>query len=253
MKERLIIGLWRLSLFTLVCLSIFAGCKGESMDDCFTNSGETVTENRQASPFNKIELYNNVNLVIEKGDQYSIRVEGSKNILSAIKTTLTDTSLVITNTLKCNWARDYDHEITVYVCAPSLNTIHYEASGNLSTKGQLFYDFLEVNAWGGSGSINMNLDCNVLKLALHYGTVDFNIEGSSRITTIYANSYGPFDCANLISNIMYIGNSGTNDCRVHALHILHAQVSSVGNIYYSGNPHELNCSVLGSGKIIKVD
>lgn len=241
------------SFIILIAIITLAGCKGDNLDDCFSNTGDVVVESRSAVYFETVNLYDNINLVIEPGTDYSIRIEGGENLLSAITTDVNDSVLIIHNTMKCNWIRDYENEITVYITSPGLKSIRYESSGDVRTKEILTLEELEINVWGGSGSIIMDVDCIKLNLGLHYGTVDFNISGSAVTTTIYANSYGPFYCEQLNSNIVFIRNSGTNDCYIHANHILGAEITSVGNIYYTGNPYSLSCNATGAGKLIKLE
>ena len=244
---------WVASVVLFVSCMLFSACSPEQLDDCFTNTGPQATIEREVDVFHSIELYNNVNLVIVQGDSYNIKVEGGKNILSAIKTDVSDSILIIQNTMKCNWVRNYKREVTVYATVPSLREIIYEGSGDVRNEGQIKLDSLQVSIWGGAGSFNLNLDVENLKLALHYGTADLTVKGRALITTIFANSYGPFYCSELISNITYIRNSGTNDCYVYALHILEVEIPSVGNIYYSGDPPVIKMNITGSGKLIKAE
>ena len=237
----------------LVILLLMTACNREQLDDCYTRTGPMVTEERPSGYFERIELYDNVNLVLIEGNQPTLKIEAGQKLLDAIKTEITDSTLLIRNTLKCNWVRSYDREITVYATAPALHEIRYEGSGDVRTAGPVTLDSLQVSIWGGAGTFDLDLHAYQLNLALHYGTVDLHVKGKAVLTTIFANSYGPFYCNDLISNIVYIRNSGTNNCHVHAEHILEAEITSVGNIYYTGNPYELKSSISGSGKLIKAD
>ncbi len=237
----------------LVILLLMTACNREQLDDCYTRTGPMVTEERPSGYFERIELYDNVNLVLIEGNQPTLKIEAGQKLLDAIKTEITDSTLLICNTLKCNWVRSYDREITVYATAPALHEIRYEGSGDVRTAGPVTLDSLQVSIWGGAGTFDLDLHAYQLNLALHYGTVDLHVKGKAVLTTIFANSYGPFYCNDLISNIVYIRNSGTNNCHVHAEHILEAEITSVGNIYYTGNPYELKTNISGSGKLIKMD
>jgi hypothetical protein len=242
------------NILSLLFLLVFiAGCKKENLDDCFSNAGDVVAETRQLSYFENISLYDNVNLVLVDGNGFSVKVEGGENLISSVQTEVIDSTLVIHNSMKCNWVRDYKNELTVYVSSASLKSIRYESSGDLKTIGNLKFDELSISVWGGSGSFDLDLDCNRLDLGQHYGTVDFNVSGKSLLTAIYSNSYGPFNCYGLSSNIVYIKSNGTNDCFINANHILEAEITSVGNIYYTGNPYEIKSQVSGSGKLIKIE
>jgi len=239
--------------FLILLITVLFSCNSEQLDDCFTKTGADITEERTTEYFHRIELYDNVNLVLVPGNTPFLEIKGGKNLLPAIKTEIKDSTLIIRNTLKCNWTRSFDREITVYATAPALREIRYEGSGDIRTKGQIKLDSLQVNIWGGAGSFDLDLDVTKLKLAMHYGTVDLTVKGKALITTIFANSYGPFYCSELISNIAYVRNSGTNQVYVYAKHILEVEITSVGDIFYYGNPYDIKMNVTGAGKLIKID
>jgi hypothetical protein len=239
--------------FLILLITVLFSCNSEQLDDCFTKTGADITEERAAEYFHSIELYNNINLVLVPGNTPFLEIKGGKNLLPAIKTEIKDSTLIIRNTLKCNWTRSFDREITVYATAPALREIRYEGSGDIRTEGQIKLDSLQVNIWGGAGSFDLDLDVTKLKLAMHYGTVDLTVKGKALITTIFANSYGPFYCSELISNIAYVRNSGTNQVYVYAKHILEVEITSVGDIFYYGNPYDIKMNVTGAGKLIKID
>lgn len=237
----------------LTVIYLITSCKKEKLDDCFTSAGELVSVERPASYFHSISMNDNVNLIVRSGDNFTIEAEGGKNLLDAIGTEIKDSILVISNSLSCNWIRDYDNPLNVIVTSPALKNIRYESSGDITSEGLIKIDELSISVWGGGGSINLDLDCNDLNLGLHYGTVDFNVRGKSKMTTIYANSYGPFNCNQLDSDIVYIRNQGTNNCYIHANHILEAVITSIGSIYYTGDPYDLKCDDTGEGEFIKLD
>ena len=239
--------------FLFFAVSLTTSCTSENVDDCFSNTGVQITKTRTVAGFNKIELYDNVNLVLVPGISTEIEVEAGKNIIDAIKTEISDSTLVIRNTMECNWVRNFNREITVFVSANNLKEIRYEGSGDVSNIGQLSLDSLYINIRGGAGSFNFDVNIHKLNLSMHYGTADIHVRGKSMITTIVAGGFGPFYCNDLISNIVYISSGGSNDCYIHAVHILESKIFSVGNIYYTGNPYRLESTVLGSGKLIKLD
>lgn len=232
--------------------SVFiSSCSIDDLDECITNAGPNTIETREIAFYDSIELYNNVNIVLEPGSESRIRVEAGENILSFVKTVIVNNTLVINNTMKFNWLRDYSREITVYLPANNLKNIRYEGSGDITSSGILKVESLDISAWGGSGDITVDVECFKLNLALHYGTVKFDVKGQSAMTTIFANSYGPFHCDKLISDIVFIRNCGINDCYVHATTTLDAEVTSVGNIYYCGNP-TIKFNKIGEGSLMRI-
>ncbi len=242
-----------LAVAVMFCAVSFFGCNSEQLDDCYTNTGPETVEVRQVEDFQRIELYNNVNLVLVPGNQTSVEVKCGKNLLDAIETEVNNGILTVRNTMKCNWVRNYDREITVTATVPQLVELRYEGSGDVTTAGQLRLDSLQLSIWGGAGSFTLDVDVPVLRLAEHYGTADITVKGKALITTIFANSFGPFYCSDLISNIVYIRNNGSNHCYVHALHVLEAEITSAGDIYFSGDPYDVKSKITGSGRLIKID
>jgi len=241
-----------LILITLAFVSV--SCGKDNAFDLFQSSGPVVKEERDATKFfNKISIYNNINLVITQGPNTSITIEGGSNLLSDITTeTGDDSTLTIRNLNKYNWVRSYDKEITAYLQINRLWNIRYESSGDITTTDTLHLDSLRVEAWGGSGTIKMDINCGTSSFIMQYGSMDFDISGKCGVTYIFANSYGPFNCLGLKSINTFIRNSGTNDCYVNAIERIDADLRSVGNIYYSGNPPVVNANVTGTGQLIPI-
>jgi len=237
----------------MMSLAILLGsCGKDNIFDLFQSSGPIVKEQREITGFfNKISIYDNVNLVLTQGPTNSITVEGGRNLLSDITTEIGDDStLTIHNNNKYNWVRSYDKEITAYLQVNQLCSIRYESSGDITTTDTLHFDSLRVEAWGGSGTIKMDIDCGTSWLIMQYGSMDYDISGKCGVTYIFANSYGPFHCLGLMSYNTFIRNSGTNDCYVNAIERIDADIRSVGSIYYSGNPPIVNASLTGTGQLI---
>jgi hypothetical protein len=229
-------------------------CGKDNAFDLLQSSGPIIQEQRDLSGyFDQISMYNNVNLVLSQGLNTSIMVEGGSNLLSNITTEIgDDKTLTIRNNNKYNWVRSYDKEITVYLQVNHLWKIRYESTGDITTIDTIHQDSLRIDAWGGSGKINMTIDCGTSWLIMQYGSMDFDISGLSGVTYVYNGSYGPFHCLALKSYITFITNNGTNDCYVNAIERMDAEIRSLGNIYYTGDPPILNSKVTGSGQLIHI-
>jgi hypothetical protein len=79
------------------------------------------------------------------------------------------------------------------------------------------------------------------------------ISGQTGVNFIYSASYGPFHCLDLESGFLFMRNASTNDCYVNVKHHFEYEITSLGNIYYKGNPEEISGTVSGSGKLIKYE
>ena len=238
-------------LITIISFGFFS-CK-KDISDCFTSTGEIITENRSTEDFHLIFLNDNVNLVITHDTVNAVKVEAGENIIGSIKTEFDNGHLIIQNTCICNWVRSYKKDITVYVFTNNLDSLKYESSGNVSCTNTIICDSISIDVWGGAGTIELNLDVKISKLNLHYGTADMIFHGSSPNTYIYNASYGLFHCKDLYATNVYINNRGSNNCYIRAERILEAKIESIGNICYYGNPDTITSNITGDGKLIKMD
>ena len=230
----------------------FFSCK-KNTGDCFTNTGKIITENRTSKDFHLISLNDNINLILTQDSLNTVIVEAGENIINSIKTEFVNGHLNIKNTSSCNWLRSYAKEINIYVSVKHLDSLKYESSGNVSCTNTIKSDSISVDVWGGAGIIDLDFDIKNVKLNLHYGTTEMIFSGSANVVYIYAASYGPIYCENLISGNVYINNRGTNNCYVRANQVLEATIENIGNIYYYGNPEVVLSNITGEGELIKME
>lgn len=244
-----------ISALTLLFIAvIFPSCEKDHFWDFTKSTGDIVTVNRPVNEnFTKIHLNDDVNLVITQGNSYSIRVEGGENILSGIETSISDSLLTIRNNNKFNWVRSYDKKFTAYVTMPHIIDLKYEATSTVTNTDTIREDSLTVSAVGGSGYIDLIIKTGSSKLSIIYGSVDMKISGQTGLNFIYSASYGPIHCLDLESSFIFMRNASTNDCYVNVKHHFEYEITSLGNIYYKGNPEEISGTVSGGGQLLKYE
>lgn len=234
----------------LIIFSTFLSCGKKS--SCLKSTGSNVTEIRALTAnISEIILKDNVNLVLTQGNNVLLKVEGGKNLLPYINTKIDGNTLVITNDNKCNVLRTYSKDITVYLTTPNINTINYTGYGNITSTNTFTIDALNFETRNGTGSINLSLQVNKLKIIQHAGPADFTINGSANYTYIYTGGGGWFYLKNFASNSIHVNTNGEGDVQVNPIQKLLVELTSIGNVEYYSNPI-LTVSVhTGSGKIIK--
>jgi hypothetical protein len=237
-------------LFVVILLPwILAGCAKDG-GVCVTTTGQLVRQARNVNYFTQIDIQDNVNLVLKTDTGNSVVVEAGQNIISGVSTTVSGGILNIRNNNKCNWLRDYSKPVNVYVTASGLWKISYNGSGDITTSGTLKQDSLNVEVWGGCGTINLTLDLWQGSFSLNMGTVDFRLHGVCAITSVYSGDYGLYDARDMKTGYTFITNKGSNDSYVMAVNDLDATIGSIGNIYYSGNPKNVKAAITGTGQVI---
>lgn len=249
-------------LFFLVSL-LSASCS--KVDKLFLN-GEPVTEQRATGGhFGVLCMYNNVNVKLVQSDHPHLELTCPKNLIGNIVTEVRNDSLIIRNDNEYNWLRTYDYDINLTVYYDSLREITYASIGRLecpeplvgylhatdSIVGSYSSNFI-LRIKEGSGDININFDCQVMKLVFSNGTSKVTLRGEAGYVEYYLKSYGAVHAETLNSNIVKVMSHSTNDIYVWARSQLIAQLFSIGNVYYKGNPNiEEHCE--GDGRVIKLE
>ncbi len=250
-------------LFFLVSL-MAASCS-----KMFTN-GTPVTEHRNLGQrFETICIYNNVNVKLVNSNHQGIELTCPENLLEKVTTEVKGDSLIIKNENDFNWLRSYDYSIDMTVYFDSLREITYASIGDLrcadsiSGYGSLVTDTITLGIdttgidttqigldsimayWSssfvlrikeGSGDIDLCFKCDVLKTVFSFGTSRVTLRGTAGYAEHYVKSYGCIHAETLNSNIVKVMSQSTNDTYVWARSQLIARLSSIGNVYYKGQP-----------------
>lgn len=227
-------------------------CEKDSLCNCTESTGSTVTETRSISPFTRIELRNNVDLVVHTDTFYHLSVTAGSHLVDGIKTEVEGNTLKLSNINRCNWLRSFKNTFIVDVWVNSLEEITVEeASGNIDFADTLKQN-LVLNSGSSTGDYHLKLDCSSATLALHTGPADLYVQGHIGVTYAYSSGYGKIDMSETDSDDIYIANFGTNDLYIKANKRIDAELSYVGNIYYRGNPSQIDEKYTNSGRLINI-
>ncbi|MEO5570543.1 MAG: DUF2807 domain-containing protein [Bacteroidia bacterium] len=228
----------------------FSSCEKDHAFDCFKNTGETITVDRPAAAFNRIEMNNNVDLVVHFGAVYSVNVTAGANIINGITTEIIDNVLYIKNDNKCNWVRSFNTKFIVDVTTDDLINLVNNGSGNVTFEDTLrTYEFIYDN-WNASGIIDFKFNGERILIKIHTGTADINIGGTTGLNYVYLFGFGNMNCKDLNAKTAFIVNMGSGDCSVRVSDELNATIESIGSIYYTGSPSSVTSVITGTGKLI---
>lgn len=204
----------------------------------------------------------------------TIFIRAGENLIDHIiaDTSKSDT-VTINNLNKMNWLRPFEavREMTIYY--DTLSTILFNSNGKLnsdiiagfdipmtvdsiiiinsdtitlvdtipipdtiSSTSEIVRSALMVQILGGSGILNLKVNCYKLDILYQAGTADVNVSGNAPISYVYTdeNAHGPVRCNKLTSNIFYITAYGTNIVAAKAFHAIDAYNYNNGIVCYVG-------------------
>lgn len=224
----------------------FTSCK-KNLFNSIKGKGETVTETRNLSGFNKISLSIDGDVNYVQDTVYFVEISAQQNVLDVITTEVSAGELKIDSR---RWIRKHNG-ITILVHSPDLRAMHLSGSGNIASSFDIVTTGLELNV-SGSGNITL--------AAVHTDELEVTISGSGNIVVSDGAASNQRATISGSGNIEMDGLqahnsngkiSGSGSISVWVLDQLNATISGSGDIKYRGNPG-VNTHISGSGSVIHI-
>jgi hypothetical protein len=189
-------------------------------------AGSIVSESRDVSGFDEVELRGFGNLSIEQTGGESLTVEAEEDVLPKLATEVVNGRLIIGpepgTTVRTTGPIDY--ELTV----ENLNALEVSGSGNVQAEG-IETDRLAVTV-GGAGNVKIGGEADEQEV---------NVSGS-----------GVYRAEDLESREAKVGVAGAGSAIVNASEELDADVGGAGSVEYVGDP-DVEQDVSGAGRLSK--
>jgi hypothetical protein len=207
--------------------------------------GPAVKQDRNGGTFNEIHTHGSFNVEITDGATNSVQVEAQQNLQEYIEVENRSGELHIRN--KQGYNIQSDHDITVYVTAPSLKGIYLSGSGNLKSINQLNgSDKFEINSQG-SGNVNVDVETSDLKASIA-GSGNITLKGkTSELEGRIAGS-GNIKAREMQSANTSVQISGSGNAEVVATQKLNTNIAGSGDVKYWGDA-SVDSKVRGSGSV----
>ena len=241
----LIVVLLVMALSTLACGVTIDGVDLNSV----RGSGTVVTEERQVSNFEQVELSGIGALVIEVGSEETLVIEAEDNLLEYIETTVRGDTLEIGSRERTNLQPT--EPISYYLTVKSLDSISVSGLGNVVVPG------LEATRFSvdisGAGDVNLeSLDAERLDISIS-GLGSLGIDaGQVSEQSIDLSGSGGYNGRNLESADAEIYVSGLGSASVWATENLFVNISGSGSVRYAGDP-SVDMDISGLGSLKKID
>ncbi len=232
---------------------LFYGCKKDHGNDLFKPTGKDETRIREVSGFNKIKLYNKIDVYLTQGPVFEVKVTAGKNLHIGIITIVDeDSTLSIKNENDFNFIRSQTRKISVHITAPHFHYLENKGVGTIYCNNTLVEDTISVYL-ESSGDVHLNVNSYTLKTSSH-GNGDVYVTGNT--FNSFNNLFGTNildmkDCN--VTSYMYITSNSVCNAHVKAPEngLFEGDIYSSGNVFYSGNPFAINFKYSGKGTVIK--
>lgn len=234
MKRRIIL------LLSVVLL--LAACDG--VGGIRRGSGNVITEERDVSGFDKIQVTGSGTAEVIQGETESLVIEAEDNVMPTIESEVRDGVLVLSQKANANINITKPIKYTVTM----IDVAGFEISGSGAINSDSIDTSIIELAISGSGDINI--------ASLDGDSVDVNISGSGNVEidgdvadqVVEVSGSGDYSAADLRSGTAAITIGGSGSATVWVDTTLDVTVSGSGKVNYYGDPI-LTQSVSGSGQV----
>jgi hypothetical protein len=252
-------------------------------------SGNVVEETRPINGVTGVDLGTIGNVIIEIGDEESLRIEAEDNLMKFFETQMQGQTLRIeTNPSNVNLRPT--KPVYFFLTVKQLESVGISGSGDIQVPdlkssrfsaeiggsgdinlGDLVAERLDISI-GGSGDVSMDLaeltslrvgingsgditlmevDTEDLSLSVN-GSGSLRIdEGSIELQDININGSGNLQAEDVVSRESNIGINGSGNITIWVIETLNVRIMGSGNVRYFGRP-AVSTSGNGSGDIISM-
>ena len=232
-------------LSTLIVLLLVA-CKKPA---CFEDAGSVVTIQRQTTSFHRINLFDDVDVILTQDTIESIKVKAPKFIEPNISIKNENGALTIRNNTTCRWLRNPSEKVEVYIAIKNLDYFEYSGSGNVRSSNTIKANKINFYSATGAGNIAISLEAKEVAAWVEYESADFIFRGKADVCYCYANSRGTLQFDDFEVKRLVIGYAGNRNATVVATESIEATLYHTGNVYYKGNPSNISTTFYSTGRL----
>lgn len=242
----------RLILITLLALFFASGplaAQWGRQKKVQGNGNIEKQERNLGNDFTAVKSCCSMIVLITKGDQHSVTVETDENLLEYIETEVAGDRLTIRR--KDGFDLESSQRIKVYVTMPKIAGLYASSSSDLLVTGNFTGDKLDLDV-SSSAEIEVNFTGSRVE-------VDGSSSGRIRLTgaadrmTVDLSSSSRVEAENFTTKQLKAEASSSGKLSVKVTEEIDADVSSSGQVNYSGTPTKVYSDASSGGKVRKID
>ena len=204
--------------------------------------------NRNITGFNELHVSSGIDVYLSQGSE-SVRIEADDDIMEDIIVEKNGKALIIkVDNPVMNWFASRG-PIKAHVGFEDLKKIQISGGSDLEGEGALEFDKLDMSASGGS-DIKLSLKANELKINSSGGS-DVKLEGYVSYFEGSASGGSDIKAQDLETEVANINSSGGSDVHISVSRKLVANSSGGSDLYYYGDPEDVDSNESGGSDITK--
>lgn len=244
---KLLLAFFILIFINTSCLIVDVDDSSDEADNSIRGSGTIITQVRTLPEFHAIEMSTAGTVYITYGDTQKVLVTVDDNIMDYIIVSAQNGKLFITTQ---QHVRLNHFHLVVEVTMTDLTELVTSSAGSIIGKSPFIAD--EVNlTLISAGDIRLDLTADQLNSKI-LSAGDLYLSGSAREHAAVLASAGDLHAFNLRTDTTRINLSSAGHAEVTVLRLLDATISSIGSLFYKGNP-VIYQRISGPGRLINAN
>lgn len=232
---------------TVLVISILTiGGLVTSCIDAVRGNGNVVTEDRPVKEFDALRVSGSFEVIIEQGNEESLRIEADENLMEIIETDVRSGTLIIhteENVIRAE-------SLKAYITFIDLYDIEISGAVELDCIGDLAFEDLFIEA-SGATEIDLDLNTELLEIGLS-GSSEIDLSGTASEMTIDASGAAELFAEDLELKTCYLSISGAGSAVVNVSDLLDIDISGAASVKYKGEPR-ISQRVSGAAKVRRID
>ncbi|UCG23839.1 MAG: DUF2807 domain-containing protein [Chloroflexota bacterium] len=227
-------------LLLLTAILTVTACNANIVD----GSGDLITETREVSGFDSIDLSGSGEVIVTQGGSESLTVETDDNVMEHVETEVRGGTLHLGFEEGLNLIDPTRLIFTVGV--DDLSELRISGSGDFEADS-VDTDRFNVTV-SGSGDVQIgDLMADSVEARIS-GSGDVDLAGEATTQDVTISGSGKYRAGDLASESVEVSISGSGNATVWATESLDSNISGSGTVNYYGRP-SINSSGSGSGQI----
>lgn len=250
----------RILSLILIYISLAMSCNGEDVPGCFRNEGNIVREEVAVAAFDRITVFENIELILVPGLEQKVEIETGEYLRKEVSATVDDRRLILRNKISCNFVRDYG--ITkIYVSSPDLLEIRSSSGYPIRSAGVLSYSdillisesFLDPESETTDGSFELDLNSESLRIVVN-GISYFRLGGNvDDLNIVVAAGDSRIEAETLMAQNAVVDHRGTNDIRINPQQSLTGIIRGTGDLISVNRPDSVDVEIIFRGQLLFED
>lgn len=212
-------------------------------------NGNIKTETRNTEEYDGVSIGGFFDVVLVKGKEGKIKIEGESNLMEYIITEVKKGALKIK--VKKGYNLKTTKRFVVTVPVREIEKVALGGSGNITGDFLLKADDFSISL-GGSGNITLKVDAETIGSSIG-GSGDIKISGKANSMKSSIAGSGTIKASEFQVNSLKASIAGSGNIRIHVKDAIKATIAGSGSIYYKGNPDKVDTKSIGSGKVVNRD